>query len=69
MTVVEVAHDRLSKALEFKDEESGESDHQLIALEDYCLERNLQLDHCPLVKEKLWQPTEANAMCPCYLST
>ena len=53
MTAVNDAYDRLRKALEFKDDESIEfvdSDQKWITLEDYCLERDLLLDHSQLIK-------------------
>ena len=53
MTVVNDAYDRLRKALDFKDDESVDSDQQWITLEDYCLERDLLLDHSQLIKEGL----------------
>jgi len=56
MTAVNDAYDRLRKALEFKDDESIEfvdSDQKWITLEDYCLERDLLLDHSQLIKEGL----------------
>ena len=53
MTVVNDAYDRLRKALDFKDEESVDSDQQWITLEDYCLERDLLMDHSQLIKEGL----------------
>jgi len=53
MTVVNDAFDRLRKALDFKDDESIDSDRDWITLEDYCLERDLVLDHSQLIKEGL----------------
>ena len=53
MTVVNDAYDRLRKALDFKDDESADSDQQWITLEDYCVERDLVLDHSQLIKEGL----------------
>jgi hypothetical protein len=52
MTVVNVAYDRLRKALEFK---NAPIDHeqQCMTLEDYCLERDVSLDHRQLIKEGL----------------
>ena len=50
MTVVNDAYDRLRKALEFKDDDS---DQECMTLEDYCLERDLLLDHSQLIKEGL----------------
>ncbi len=53
LTAVNDAYDRLRKALEFKDDESVDSDPEWITLEDYCLERELLLDHSQLIKEGL----------------
>ena len=53
LTVLNDAYDRLRKALEFKDDEFIDSDHEWITLEDYCLERDLLLDHSQLIKEGL----------------
>ena len=53
MTAVNDAYDRLRKALEFKDESHRDSDQEWITLEDYCLERDLLLDHSQLIKEGL----------------
>ena len=53
LTAVNDAYDRLRKALEFKDDESIDSDQEWMTLEDYCLERDLLLDHSQLVREGL----------------
>jgi len=53
LTVLNDAYDRLRKALDFKNDESVDSDHEWISLEDYCLERDLLLDHPQLIKEGL----------------
>ena len=53
LTAVNDAFDRLRKTLDFKDDESVDSDHEWITLEDYCLERELLLDHSQLIKEGL----------------
>lgn len=53
MTALNDAHDRLRKALEFNNDEFADSDQGWIALEDYCLERDLLLDHPQLIKEGL----------------
>jgi hypothetical protein len=50
MTLVRAAYDRLQNALEIKDE-STESDQEWITLEDYCLERDVKLDHSQLISE------------------
>jgi hypothetical protein len=52
MTVVEVAYDRLRKALEFKDD-LIDHEQKGMTLEDYCLERDLSLDQCQLIREGL----------------
>ncbi len=51
LTALNDAYDRLRKALDFKEDESLDSDQQWITLEDYCLERELVLDHSQLIKE------------------
>ncbi len=51
MTVLNDAYDRLRKAVDFKDDESVDSVQEWISLEDYCVERDLLLDHSQLIKE------------------
>ncbi len=53
LTALNDAYDRLRKALGFKDDEFADSDQEWISLEDYCLERDLLLDHRQLIKEGL----------------
>jgi uncharacterized protein (DUF3820 family) len=53
LTAVNDAYDRLRKALNFKDDESDDSDQEWITLEDYCVERKVVLDHSQLIKEGL----------------
>jgi uncharacterized protein (DUF3820 family) len=53
MKVVRDAYDRLQKGLESKIGEFIESDQEWITLEDYCLEREVLLDHSQLISEGL----------------
>jgi hypothetical protein len=52
MTVVNLAYERLTKALESRDERV-DHDQEWMTLEDYCLERDLRLDHRQLIKDGL----------------
>ena len=53
ITILNDAYVRLRKALDFKEDESVDSVEEWISLEDYCLERDLLLDHAQLIKEGL----------------